>query len=287
MLRVRVPQAWWFVAVLSVCTLDALTIMFGAPNLARRFFAPVQFKDAFVFHRTANGDLYFSDGSDLLRISTDGTRKATLLSDPGAQMIGARSGPDGRHVAVEWGSHAGSNKVNVWRMSPDGLNLKQLTHGAADIAATCAPDGKWVYYEDLVRFQILRVPMEGGTPEIIPGTNIPGAILAIPGLAISPDGKQRCRAKTGGSIARSGPTSSAKSPIHAGQKAMVYPIRENGVDNLWLQPLDGSRGHQITNFQADTIQVFQYSPDSKTLGVFLQHTESDVVLLHDTTDSAR
>ena len=68
---------------------------------------------------------------------------------------------------------------------------------------------------------------------------------------------------------------------------MVYPIRENGVDNLWLQPLDGSRGHQITNFQADTIQVFQYSPDSKTLGVFLQHTESDVVLLHDTSDSAR
>jgi eukaryotic-like serine/threonine-protein kinase len=223
-------------------------------------------------------------------------------------MIGARSCPDGRHVAVEWGSHAGSNKVNVWRMSPDGLNLKQLTHGAADIAATCAPDGKWVYYEDLVSFQIMRVPMEGGTPEIVPGTNIPGAIFAIPGLAISPDGKQlvflATRLELNNSVEKialvpldAGPKPAARlldpDPQVAQNpqftpdgKAVVYPIRENGVDNLWLQPLDGSRGHQITNFQADTIQVFQYSPDSKTLGVFLQHTEPDVVLLHDTSDSA-
>jgi hypothetical protein len=35
------------------------------------------------------------------------------------------------------------------------------------------------------------------------------------------------------------------------------------------------------------IQIFQYSPDSKTLGVSLQHTESDVVLLHDSSESAR
>jgi hypothetical protein len=62
----------------------------------------------------------------------------------------------------------------------------------------------------------------------------------------------------------------------------VYPIRENGVDNLWLQPLDGSRGHQITNFQSDVIRLFEFSPDGKTVGVFRQHTESDVVLLHDT-----
>ena len=38
--------------------------------------------------------------------------------------------------------------------------------------------------------------------------------------------------------------------------ALVYPIRENGVDNLWLQPLDGSRGRQITAFETDLIQAF-------------------------------
>jgi len=34
--------------------------------------------------------------------------------------------------------------------------------------------------------------------------------------------------------------------LHADGKAVAYPIRENGVDNLWVQPLDGSRGRQIT-----------------------------------------
>ena len=62
----------------------------------------------------------------------------------------------------------------------------------------------------------------------------------------------------------------------------MYSIRENGVDNLWLQPLDGSYGRQITNFQSDAIHLFEFSPDGKSLGVFRQHTESDVVLLRDT-----
>lgn len=64
--------------------------------------------------------------------------------------------------------------------------------------------------------------------------------------------------------------------------AVVYPIRENGADNLWLQLLNGSRGYQITKFQSDAIQSFAFSPDGKTLGVLRSHTESDVVLLHDT-----
>jgi len=68
-------------------------------------------------------------------------------------------------------------------------------------------------------------------------------------------------------------------------KAIVYPVRENGTDNLWLHPLDGSPGRRITNFQGDAIQIFQFSLDSKTLGVMRTHIESDVVLLHETESS--
>src|SRR5271157_395702 len=64
-------------------------------------------------------------------------------------------------------------------------------------------------------------------------------------------------------------------------KAVVYTIYEPGTMNLWLQPLDGSPGRQITNFTTDAIQAAQFSPDGKTLGVMLTHFESDVVLLHD------
>ena len=64
-------------------------------------------------------------------------------------------------------------------------------------------------------------------------------------------------------------------------KAVAYPIRENGADNIWLQPLDGAPGRQITNFSADSILQFKFSPDGKKLGVIRQHVEADVVLLRD------
>jgi eukaryotic-like serine/threonine-protein kinase len=199
--------------------------------------------------------------------------------------------------------------MNVWRMSPDGSNSKQLTYGTTDIAINCAPDGKWVYYQDWVHSQIMRVPVEGGTPEIVPGTIVANAIFVFPGFGMSPDGKWLTFLVN--RIDPNGPVNKiVLVPLDAGPNptvrlvdpdprvthnpgftpagnAIVYPIRENGVDNLWLQPLDGSRGRQITNFRSDTITIFQYSPDGKTLGVFRQHTESDVVLLHDTSDSGR
>ena len=39
-------------------------------------------------------------------------------------------------------------------------------------------------------------------------------------------------------------------------KAVAYPIRENEVDNNWVQPLDGSRGRQITNFDSEQVLNF-------------------------------
>ncbi len=64
-------------------------------------------------------------------------------------------------------------------------------------------------------------------------------------------------------------------------KAVVYAIRENGVDNLWLQPLDGSPGRKITNFSKELIQTWSFSPDGKSVAMIRAHVESDAVLLHD------
>jgi len=64
-------------------------------------------------------------------------------------------------------------------------------------------------------------------------------------------------------------------------KALVYAIRENGVDNLWEQPLNGSPGRQITFFTKEQIRVWHFSPDGKSLAMIRGHVESDAVLLHD------
>ncbi len=62
---------------------------------------------------------------------------------------------------------------------------------------------------------------------------------------------------------------------------MAYSIRENEVDNNWAQPLDGSRGRQITNFDSEQILNFRWSPDGKSLCIHRGHTDSDVVLLQE------
>jgi Tol biopolymer transport system component len=53
------------------------------------------------------------------------------------------------------------------------------------------------------------------------------------------------------------------------------------VDNIWIQPLDGSAGHQITNFKSDQIDSFHWSPDGKALALVRFHSESDVIFLQE------
>ncbi len=66
-------------------------------------------------------------------------------------------------------------------------------------------------------------------------------------------------------------------------KGVVYPARENGVDNLWLQPLDGSKGKQLTNFNTEHLWDFHWSYDGKQLAVVRGHNDADVVLIRDMT----
>ncbi|MGA7220945.1 MAG: protein kinase [Candidatus Sulfotelmatobacter sp.] len=65
-------------------------------------------------------------------------------------------------------------------------------------------------------------------------------------------------------------------------KAVAYAIVENGVGNIWVQPLDGSPGHRLTDFMSDRILSFQFSPDGKSLAIARFHVVADVVLLRDT-----
>ena len=49
----------------------------------------------------------------------------------------------------------------------------------------------------------------------------------------------------------------------------------------WLQPLDGSKGRQITDFTAEHIYDFHWSFDGKQLALVRGHTDSDVVLIRE------
>ena len=68
-------------------------------------------------------------------------------------------------------------------------------------------------------------------------------------------------------------------------KAIAILMEEKGVDNIWIQPIDGSKGHQLTHFDSLQIQDFRWSPDGKHLGVIRSEYAGDVILVRDTGGS--
>jgi len=58
-------------------------------------------------------------------------------------------------------------------------------------------------------------------------------------------------------------------------------MRSGAGDGVWVQPLDGSAGHAITDFKSEQIWSFRLSPDGKNLAVLRGHYDSDVVLLQE------
>jgi serine/threonine protein kinase/Tol biopolymer transport system component len=268
--------------------------------------AAAQSKDAAMFGWAGNKAIYMGDGGSLIRVSLDGSARTTLLSDPSSQVIRPSSCVGGHYVVFIWANHAANKKVNLWRVGADGSNPTQLTFGDTDVSGNCSPDGQWVYYENLDTFRMLRVRVGGGPSEEVPGTS---GLASLPGLGLSPDGGMLVFFQ----VLKNSTTTPGRIvlvPLDAGPKpqprflqpdprfavfpqftpdgkSVVYIIHDRGSDNLWVQPLDGSQDRQITSFQGDVIQYYAYSPDGKTLGVMRTHSESDLVLLHDTGSSAQ
>ena len=277
-----------------------------------------QDKDFDDFAWAPGGGFYLGEDHSILRVSSDGGTKNVVMSN--VSTSGLDACPDGRTLVFSWVSAAGKNVFNIWRADADGSNAKQLSHGTLDFNPVCSRDSKVAYYfddagasTDIRESQIKQVPTDGSAqPEGVPGSSIPNGIIGSQSIALSPDGKYLAAVA---SVAAAGSASGVAQKIalvplnavadaHArlvdtdprmtssfgfapDGKSLVYSIRTNGVENLWLQPLDGSAGRQITNFPEEVIGSFSWSPDGKSLGMLRLHTESDVVLLRDSSGATQ
>jgi eukaryotic-like serine/threonine-protein kinase len=248
----------------------------------------------------ADGNLLFSSSSGRLsKLGVDGKNRTQLLADSSA-FIRSPSSCGTNYLVLTWGFHGGTNSQNIWRTNSDGSSPLKLTDGKADYSPVCSLDLKWVYYVDVFRADhISRVPLDGsGKTEAI--FSFPEDYGAVGGTAvsISPDGKSLATVSGKGTeaavkIAVFGLGSSSPPRMldasnfanglqfTADGKSLAYARRENGVDNVWVQPLDGSTGHPITNFKSEQIWSFSLSPDGKSLAVLRGHYDSDVVLLQE------
>ena len=260
---------------------------------------------------TGDGKLLVSDGQNVRRMNPDGGQQSTILNDPNSWIVDMAQCGD-RYLVLSWAFHGGTNRIGIWRANADGSNPKQLTQGIFDRYPACSPDGKWVYYYDGAGpHYSMRAPVEGGQPEPVPASDVHGMYGFGAGEAISPNGKRlifnadvnapdspqgvvsKLALVTLDSSSQSSPLLIQPDPRIATAgftdtmtftpdgKSVAYIIRNQGVDNIFVQPLDGSPGRQITNFTSENIAQFRWSPDGKALAVARSHNTSDVVLLRE------
>jgi Tol biopolymer transport system component len=185
--------------------------------------------------------------------------------------------------------------LNIWLCEADGTGLRKLTSGKNDQFPMCSPDGKTVFFVNIATNAYMKVPINGGEAQRLS----PVFSETNGSYDIARDGKTAALGTYDFKAQR--PNISLVSvesgtvlrtlefdPRHVGLlrfspdgKGVVYPIREKGVDNLWLQPLDGGPGRQITSFSALKIYSYQWSQDGKNLAFVRGESPSDLVLIQD------
>jgi eukaryotic-like serine/threonine-protein kinase len=247
------------------------------------------------FTWTRDNQLIADQDNSLHQINVESGAKTPIPTEQGHGAGDPSACPDGRYVVFVLGFYGGTGNQSIWRVDSSGGNLKQLTNGKLDIYPVCSPDSRWVYYVDQqAEGKLTRVPIDGGTSQVIAAVPVSSFLTSFD---ISSDGKQIVFP----TLQHSGEHKEKLAVVQtdSGQtvlkdfehfrwgllrlsrdgQAVVYPARENGVDNLWLQPLDGSQGKPVTNFKAEHIYDFHWSFDGKQLAIMRGHTESDVVLM--------
>src|SRR5215469_1458735 len=272
-----------------------------SPNLVRRtqmIVGPSRVP-YMAFNWVSNTELLLSDPTGLGRIAKDSKDRTTIIGEPGIVSIA----PCGTHyILLEWAFHQGSNTISIWRTDADGSNPVQLTKGRQDWAPICSGDLKWVYYFSGDTQQLRRVPLNGGESEPLAKAEIPDStIIGLFGL--SPDGRmlaypvgvrergtnQRIvlfnltsETATQARVLEAHQRISGRVQFTPDGKALTYPVRDKGVDDIWVQPLSGQPpGRKLTDFKSEQIADFHWSPDGKVLAVLRSDSDSDVVLIQE------
>jgi serine/threonine protein kinase len=287
--------------ILSEARWNLFVLPASAPTAQARQITSAESSTNFTW--TRDNQLITDQDNVLNLVNPDSGAKSVIPTEEGRPTGNPAACPDGRYVLLDLGFHAGAGTQDIWRMDSSGGNLKQLTNGKLDDYAWCSPDSQWVYYsQQSDERRLARVSINGGSSQILSSLPMSGV------FDISPDGNLAAFATlehsgehkeklaivslnaSPNAASDSGPAAQLLDFQHhrfgfirfsPDGKAAVYASRENGVDNLWSQPLDGSAGKYITDFKSERIDDFHWSFDGSKLAIVRGHTDSDVVLIRD------
>ncbi len=239
---------------------------------------------------TRDGKLLIPQAGDLRVVGPTGGENV-IFSDK-VHLVD-QTVPCGNYIVFRSFGRTSGSSINLWRTDMGGSNPTQVTFGRNERHPQCSPDGKWLYYvEDTENQSLKRIPAEGGNPETVIDEPSDGYHLSPDGAMVATldvrelDHKLVLNIFT---IAEKKTTyhdvdQRASDPISflPDGKAVIYTVREKGIDNLWLQPLNGSAYRQLTHFTTERMMNFHYSADGSQVAIERGHFDSDAVLLTDT-----
>ncbi len=251
------------------------------------------------FSWTPDGAIVFANqASNLVRMNADGTGRVVLRAK--APKDAWNNGPsacgDGHYIVF---TSNREQRINVWRMDSDGKNEVQLTGDGTSYSPNCSRDSKWaVYTQGAFRegpsLTPMRVAVAGGTAPVA----ISHDAIYDEYASISPDSKLVAYIALSPDLSK--PSTLKVVPIEGGApvhgfdwsgraelsprwapsgKGIQYVDTQNGVSNVWEQPLDGRAPKQITNFKSGLIFDFDWSCDGKRLGLTRGSLSRDVILI--------
>lgn len=263
---------------------------------------------------TDDGHLIAASPTDVSSMKPDGSDQSEIV--PRGSIFINQAGYCGNGAMfVTWLDRAPAKPgFAIWRLPAGGGDPVQLVDSLPLVVWSCAPQDKWLYYRNnqTLAEPLYRVSLAGGPASAVPGTQGASGLtlataisddantFAILGERVDPntkvytnkidlidlkEGKPLRSIEIPAAMHLSsrapGPPNNASFRFTRDGKAVAFVVNESGDDNIWLQPIDGSAAHRITNFKSQQIYGFAWSRDAKSLAVILTHSTSDVVLLRD------
>ena len=249
----------------------------------------------FIRHVSAlpDGDILYAAsvgaGSDIWRISIDGTRQKQLTDDPGSDVMPAVS-PDGRTIAF---TSSRSGQLTVWTMGADGAHQKQITTEGRDVRPRFSPDGTWLVYNSTgsSRSVLYKIAVRGGKPTPIPSSWTKVPVISPVGkfiAAVDEDRKLGVISATDGSPVRSFDEQSMNELRWTKDSLAIAFMRNTApldglsggaLPSIYLQRLDGGPAERILDASPDQILSFDWTPDGKSLLVARLANQKGVVML--------
>lgn len=216
-----------------------------------------------------------SDSLTLTVIHSDGSNPHQYVSTASDGLSDVAVSPRGDStVFVRWFQ---GDRANLYLIDLKDGRQTRLTEGTQDFSPSFDPDGQSIVYAGLQadKTVLMRVSIHGGESTLLtsynadhPSVSPDGAWIACsyvprseqpPVLAILPI--------TGGPPKRTFPLPSTASAARLAWtpdgRAVSFVRNENGVSNIWQQPVSGGPAVAITHLKSGTIFNFQWSRDGR------------------------